>query len=138
MNTEKEKWMCPDVQVQVFEPQEYCETCFTATGTLSCTINDGIEHGYPCAHTRFSISYDHGVLTGIAEELNPNGTVKMTMDINEINVPCGLANVESWRDVGCPNTTWENEDSNGHHYKHKGTCTINDFHYSWEGHPNHS
>lgn len=128
----------PVLAFERFVANEYCAACFTASGMLECTIADGVEHGYPCAHTRFSITYDHGVLTGTAEELNQNGTVKVTMDISEINVPCGLANVEQWKDEGCENTTWENEDSNGHHYNHRGTCTIDKFSWSKEGHPMHS
>ena len=27
MNTMKERWICPDMDVQVFTPQEYCEIC---------------------------------------------------------------------------------------------------------------
>ena len=135
---EKKLYSKPVLEIELFKPNEYCASCFTATGMLECKKNDGVEHGYPCAHTRFTISYEKGVLTGTAEELNTNGTVKTRMSISDINVPCGLANVESWKDEGCPNTTWENYDSNGHHYEHTGNCTINDVSYIDVSRPLHS
>ena len=135
---EKKIYVKPVLAFERFMPNEYCAACFTATGMLECEINDGVVHGYPCAHTRFTISYEKGVLTGTAQELNPNGTVKTTMDMSDINVPCGLANVESWKDEGCENTTWENNDSQGLHYNHRGKCTITTFAYTKEGHPMHS
>ena len=134
----KRIWNDPEVKMQVFIPQEYCDACFTATGMLECTINDGVEHGYPCAHTRFTIQYDHGTLSGTAEELNTNGTVKTRMSISDVNVPCGWANIESWKDAGCSGVTWENDDSNGHHYEHTGNLSINNYSWTWPGHPNHS
>ena len=136
----KRIWNDPEVKMQVFIPQEYCDACFTATGMLECLINDGVEHGYPCAHTRFTIQYDHGALSGRAEELNPNGSVKTTMNITDVNVPCGWANIESWKDDGCSDVTWENEDDSRppHHYKHKGELTISTYSWTWPGHPNHS
>ena len=135
---EKKIYVKPVLVFERFMPNEYCAACFTATGMLQCEINDGVEHGYPCAHTRFSIKYENGELEGTAEELNTNGTVKTTMDISAINVPCGLENVEEWKSQGCPNTTWENEDSNGHHYNHIGKCTINNVSYIDVHRPMHS
>lgn len=135
---EKKMYSRPVLEFEQFLPNQYIASCFTASGMLECEINDGVEHGYPCAHTRFTITYDRGELTGTAEELNTNGTVKTRMDISEINVPCGLANVEEWKDVGCENTTWENEDSNGHHYNHRGKCTISSVSYIDVTRPLHS
>jgi hypothetical protein len=41
MRTMKENWICPDVQVQVFEPNEYCAGC-----TQTVVIIDVSEPGY--------------------------------------------------------------------------------------------
>lgn len=140
MGMRKKDWESPKTNYQKFEPQEYCATCFTATGMLECTINDGIEHGYPCAHTRFTIQYDNGRLSGTAEELNTNGTIKTRMDITDVNVPCGWANIESWKDNGCSGVTWTNQDNSRppHTYNHTGKLSINNYDWSWPGHPNHS
>lgn len=42
MNTMKERWICPNMDVQVFKPQEYCEICedniyyvYDETGTMA-------------------------------------------------------------------------------------------------------
>ena len=136
--SEKQVYSRPLMSVERFVPQSYCDVCFTATGMLQCTINDGVEHGYPCAHTRFTIQYDNGDLSGTAEELNSNGTVKTRMSISDIDVPCGWANIEEWKNIGCSGCTWSNTDSNNHHYDHRGRLTISSYSWTKEGHPNHS
>ncbi len=136
----RRKWNSPVKGVEVFVPQEYCDACFTATGMLECTINDGKMHGYPCANTRFTIQYDNGVLSGTAQELNTDGTVKTTMDITDVNVPCGWANIDSWKGEGCSGVTWTNQDDSRPPvtYNHTGNLTINTYGWTWPGHPNHS
>ncbi len=137
---EKKSYSKPVLEIETFLANHYCAACFTATGKLECLIADGVEHGYPCANTKFTISYEKGVLTGTAREMNENGTVKTTMKISDINVPCGWADIENWKDTGCTDVTWENEDNSRppHHYDHKGTCTIETFGWSKPGHPMHS
>ena len=136
--TDKKVYSRPLMSMERFIPQSYCDACFTATGMLECVINDGVEHGYPCAHTRFRIQYDNGALSGTAEELNTNGTVKMRMDITDINVGCGWAYIEQWKDEGCDQCTWSNRDSQNHLYNHRGTLTVNNYSWTKPGHPAHS
>ena len=133
---EKKIYVKPVLAFERFMPNEYCAACFTATGTLECAITN-VEHGYPCHNTKFTISYEKGVLSGKANEMNPNGTIKLTMDIQDINVPCGLEDVESWKNEGCENTTWTNIYEN-HTYNHRGKCSITSFDYLVDGRPMHS
>ena len=139
MRNVKMNWESPKTSYQEFLPQEYCAACFTATGTLTCSLNN-VEHGVPCKNTVFEFSLEKGVLTGRATEYTDSShtTVKTRLTLSDITVPCGLEDVASWKDTGCENTTWKNVDSNGHPYTHIGKCEITTYNYLIEHRPNHS
>ncbi len=46
----KEKWICPDLDVQVFTPQEYCYTCWKAT--VEC-IGESASQGHYIRYITF-------------------------------------------------------------------------------------
>lgn len=139
---EKKTYSRPVLEFEQFLPNHYCAACFTASGTLECSITNS-EHGYPCHNTKFTIKFENGKLTGTAKEMENETTVKQEMDIGEINVPCGWENVETWRYAGCSNTTWVNywwreEDHAYHKYSHTGLCKIESVEYIDVHRPYHS
>lgn len=46
----KEKWTCPNLDVQVFAPQEYCDTCWIAT--VEC-IGESHSQGHNIRYISF-------------------------------------------------------------------------------------
>ncbi len=141
-NSLKKTWGNPVVDMQQFEPQEYCDYCYKYDAELICELGQhmafdsigGGQHGDPCADTHFHVNGKTGEETG-DKEGNP---------IYAISVP-ELSENNNVGDIitGC---TWRSDDP-GYGvnpniriktYYHTGYAVIQSKVEILPGRPNHS
>ena len=131
-----------------FEPQEYCDACFTYKASLQCVYGyaynhsgtgytkwgdeDHLEHGKACANSELEVTVVNGEVTAVGHE----GGDKTDIPLESVYIP-DIDKLQLGSVIASPTAHWgSNDGTNG--YYHKGGGRVTEWNMTWPGHPNHS
>jgi len=148
MKTNTMAWGNPEIEIQQFVPNEYCETCFKYSAELYCqwanegaaatNYHDGEYHSKASCGTSFvTVTIDNGeiVIWG-RESYNPDD-IHQGREVNLYDVV--IPNILSLREGDTfEGATWASDLEGYGSFHHYGPGKVTDWELTKAGHPNHS